>query len=290
MGNKDKSSKQMQQQTGQSFDLDVNQQAGSADQKSEQPAQGESTAKDATQDAPSNAQAAPAASTSEQASDSKPSTEAEQKPAEPAVDQAAAAAPAQDPVSPPTTPAPAPVAVAVSPAAVDPATPAAVQELEAKAAAPAEVAPSTDPLAKYSVATRQALRTVVEYGQIMRRNRAIDLATGIQQQKFLFKAILWIINGAPYNEFKEAFEHLLTMFAENKTGAFSPEPLHRFMANVELDPEELKSFPLLLDMMTHLADKKSRQLALKQINLSKPLQRPVTEEGKNRVVNFFTQP
>lgn len=297
---KDKSNKQMQQQTGQSFELDVNQQTGATDEKSVEQAQGESTAKDAGQPAPSSDQAAQASATNQPAEGSKPSTDGEKpaettdKPAASTGEQAAPAptpapapeAPAQDPVAAPA-PAAAPVAAATAPA--DPATPVAAQQLEAKATEAAPAASSADQLASFSVATRQALRTVVEYGQVMRRNRAIEQAAGIQQQKFLFKAILWIINGAPYTEFKAAFEFLLALFAENKTGAFTPELLHRFMANVELDPEELKAFPLLLDMMTHLADKKSRQLALKQINLSKPLQRPVTEEGKNRVVNFFSQ-
>ena len=131
------------------------------------------------------------------------------------------------------------------------------------------------------------INRIQAYLERMAPKRPIDSKVGVAEQVAMYRAIQNIINRQE-EFFTQLFTALLFIFkAEGKSGAMSDRYRMRFMDNITLHQGDRKAFANLTQMLHILADVKSRELALGQVNLEKALENGLTAEGRKRVLDYF---
>lgn len=131
------------------------------------------------------------------------------------------------------------------------------------------------------------INRIQAYLVAMAPKRPVDAKVGVAEQVALYRAIQNIINRQE-EYFTQLFTALLFIFkAEGKTGAMSDRYRMRFMDNITLHQGDRKAFANLTQMLHILADAKSRDLAMGQVNLEKALENGLTAEGRKRVLDYF---
>lgn len=127
---------------------------------------------------------------------------------------------------------------------------------------------------------------LAEYIAAMEVNKPITERDGARWQSVLYRQITSTIN-RPDNFFEENFENLLRLFRENAKGVFGPASVTRFLDEIELTPEDRQAFECLVHLLAMVADPRSRQQALKQIDVNMALAHGVTEQGRQRVADYL---
>lgn len=128
---------------------------------------------------------------------------------------------------------------------------------------------------------------VQAYIERMSPKRPVDSKVGVAEQVALYRAIQNIINRQELH-FTQLFSALLFLFkVEGLSGALSDRYRMRFMDNITLHVGDRKAFANITQMLHILADPKSRQLAMGQINMERALENGLTAEGRKRVLDYF---
>lgn len=204
---------------------------------------------------------------------------------------ASATAAAPTPVSAPAAPAPAPVqAPAPAPAPQVQVKETAAPKAEAKAAPNAfEITgiAAVDRLLKDVPAARLApIHRLVEYAAAMAPKKPISAEDGARQQAALFKTLQNVINRED-EYFRPLFAAILAFADAHKAGAFHETHVFRFMEFVVLPENERKAFQRLLNLAKVGAAKEGRAQAMKQVNFTDSLRYGLTDDGRQRVLDFF---
>lgn len=136
-------------------------------------------------------------------------------------------------------------------------------------------------------ANQVEIKRIQTYLERMAPNRPIDAKTICAEQVALYRSIQNIINRQE-EYFTQLFSALLYLFnVEGKTGALSDRYRMRGMDNIALHVGDRKAFANITQMLHILADAKSRDLAMGQINMEKALENGLTADGKKRVLSYF---
>lgn len=154
----------------------------------------------------------------------------------------------------------------------------------------AENAATTDQLEKIlknvPAAHQIEINRILMYIGRMGPDRLIDLKAALIEQVALYRAIQNIINRQDAY-FTQLFTAVLFLFKEEYKGALGDRYRMRYMDNVALSEGDRKAFANITQMLLILADPKSREIALKQVNMERALENGLTEEGRMRVLNYF---
>ncbi len=137
-----------------------------------------------------------------------------------------------------------------------------------------------------NVAGKVVHARLLEYIHAMNVKKPISDRDGARWQGVLYRQIINTIN-RPDNFFDENFTSVLNLFREHAKGVFGPTAVTRFMDEVELTPEDRQAFQCLVHLIAMVADPRSRQQALKQIDLNMALSSGVTEQGRQRVADYL---
>lgn len=141
-------------------------------------------------------------------------------------------------------------------------------------------------LADVPAAYQIDINRVLVYIERMAPKRAIDPKAACQEQVALYKSIQNIINRQE-QYFTQLFTALLYLFNAESKGALGDRYRMRFMENVALPVGDRKAFEKITQTLYILADPRSRQLALAQVNMERALENGLTVDGRNRVLEYF---
>lgn len=130
------------------------------------------------------------------------------------------------------------------------------------------------------------INRILMYIGRMAPGREADLKVALTEQVGLYRAIQNIINRQE-TYFTQLFSALLFLFKQEYNGALGDRYRMRFMDNIPLHAGDRKAFANITQMLCILADPKSREIALKQVNMERALENGLTEEGRTRVLNYF---
>lgn len=244
----------------------------------------------AAQQAAEEQQKQAAAETTSSAS-SQENAGAQDAPAQPAATQEQ---PPQEPQQQEAAPAPAPAEqdLIIQPVAPTPPAPAeqpkvVVAEASKPVAANASLTEQLAAILKDVPAAYQTdISRILAYLERMAPNRPVDVKVGVTEQVALYKSIQNIINRQD-EYFTQLFSAVLFIFKNEAKGAMSDRYRMRFMDNITLGAGDRKAFANITQMLAILADPKSRDLAMKQINMERALENGLTAEGRTRVLNYF---
>ena len=162
--------------------------------------------------------------------------------------------------------------------------------IEEARAVVAENAVTTDQLEKIlkdvPAAHQIEINRILMYIGRMGPDRLIDLKAALVEQVALYRAIQNIINRQD-TYFTQLFTAVLFLFKEEYKGALGDRYRMRYMDNIALPEGDRKAFANITQMLLILSDPKSREIALKQVNMERALENGLTEEGRSRVLNYF---
>lgn len=216
-----------------------------------------------------------------------PSTEAQEQPA--------SSPESQEPVTqaePVTaTPAPAPTPVSAPAPAPTPAPKVMVKEKTAVAKPVTDTSSTAQAefdrlLGQVPAVRRAPIQRLQEYIDMMHPKRPLSVEEGVRHQVALFKTIQNVINRED-EYFRPLFSAILALFDLHKAGVFHETNVFRFMDNITLPDNERKAFQRLINLIKVTAAKSSRSTAIKQVNLQDSLRFGLTDEGRQRVNDFF---
>lgn len=184
----------------------------------------------------------------------------------------------------PASPAPAPAPVVETPAVV------VVKDQEPVAAAvssgPTGIESVDRAIKDVPAAYAIGILRLVEYTAAMAPKRPVSSEDGAAHQVRLYRLIQAVINKNP-EYFEALFTAMLRLFEHHKDGAFHETAVFRFMESVNLGSDDRHAFLRLVNLIKVLGPIKSRAVAIKQTNVLDSLRYGLTEEGRQRVLNYF---
>lgn len=149
-----------------------------------------------------------------------------------------------------------------------------------------DTAPAQAPdLSKISTTAKLALMNIDEYIANMQPSKPITVENGCKNQVTLFRSITQILNHLN-EDFNVVYSEMLRKVHEHSNGVFYDANVFRFFDNISLNEKERKQFQRLLNLLKLTADPKSRQVALKQVDLGKTLEF-FPESVKQKILTFY---
>lgn len=177
--------------------------------------------------------------------------------------------------------------VAVVPAAPAPAPAIVVVEASQPVAADAALQDGLANILKDVPAAHQIdINRILMYIERMAPKRPIDTKSGVTEQVALYRSLQNIINRQE-TYFTQLFSAVLYLFKTEAKGALGDKYRMRFMDNITLHAGDRKAFQHLTQVLAILADPKSRDLGLRQVDMSKALENGLTAQGQQRVLHYF---
>jgi hypothetical protein len=143
-----------------------------------------------------------------------------------------------------------------------------------------------DSLRDVTIAGQMILNTITEYSQVMKPGRLITQAEGMRQQVSLCNAIFATINTLDA-DFKPVLTTILDILHRQRDAAFRETHLFRYWDNVPLSKNQRRGFEKIITLLKTLADPKTRQTALRQVDFERLLQYGLTEKGRTRFAAYF---
>jgi hypothetical protein len=142
------------------------------------------------------------------------------------------------------------------------------------------------PTAEVTIAGQMILNTIDEYAQKMKPGRLVTQAEGMRQQVSLCNAIFAAINTRD-TDFKPLLTDILAVLHRERDAAFRETHLFRYWDSVPLSKSQRRGFEKIITLLKTLADPKTRQTALRQVDFERLLQYGLTEKGRTRFAAYF---
>lgn len=133
---------------------------------------------------------------------------------------------------------------------------------------------------------RSAIATLVEYVEYMDPKKPQNQEEAVRKQVGLYNAIVRTINNNN-QDFNKTWAAILQIFEDYKDGAFHERAVFRYMAFITLPDDKRVAFRRLINLLKVTAPVHGRRFAMRQIDLARSLEFDITEEGRNRVLNFY---
>lgn len=137
-----------------------------------------------------------------------------------------------------------------------------------------------------TIAGQMLINTITDYAQKMKPGRLITQAEGMRQQVSLCNAIFASINTLDA-DFKSVLTTILGILHRERDAAFRETHLFRYWDQVALSKNERRGFEKIITLLKTLADPKTRQTALRQVDFERLLQYGLTEKGRTRLAAYF---
>lgn len=133
-------------------------------------------------------------------------------------------------------------------------------------------------------AVEDRLKTYVE---TMAPGRVLSAQDGAFQQTQLWQGVINFLLQQPAEVFMAGWAHLLEVINENRGACFSPAYINRFRENVRMTLPERRNFERLMHLAMQTSDRRSRALALRQIDMNVILAGLPSESQRQKLVGFY---
>lgn len=128
------------------------------------------------------------------------------------------------------------------------------------------------------------------YVDNMGKGTNLDDSTGARQQYMLWSTIRNVANNYTPKDFKESWNLILAFYKKHsgQGDAFNPKKINRFAHSWNYPVEELTALQSINDLLMLTMDHTKRASNLKLISFEKTLQYGFTEEGRQRIISYYT--
>lgn len=163
-----------------------------------------------------------------------------------------------------------------------------VKDTETKPAVATELDVALDKMKTTGTKAEIALVNSLEaYLTGMRPRTVIDPETGARFQHSLWQTLRNVIQNSPEGEFKRLWSIVLAFAHEHENGIFNGRYIMRFAESWRHDLDELDAFQRLLNLINLTANPALREKGLRQVDLTRSLDKGFNEHGRGRLVSFY---
>lgn len=147
---------------------------------------------------------------------------------------------------------------------------------------------TNDVLSKLSSMGKSTVSVFMEY--INEMGKPVPPATdkAVRLQVGLYRAIIACINRND-KDFNATWTELLNLVDQNNSGVFCETKIFSYMPFITLDEEKRRSFRMILVFLKQTANPKDRPFVMRQMDFNHVFKGEITEEGRNRLINFYSR-
>lgn len=142
-------------------------------------------------------------------------------------------------------------------------------------------------LAKGTVEQVSLITKLNAYIEEMKPGKPMSGDQGVIFQHQLWRTIFTTVENSPADQFKNLWSIILAFFHEYADGVFHESYVYRFSESWKFSKIELDGFQRIINLLKVSANPKTRGETTKQVDLDKTLSLPFSEEGRNRLLNFY---
>jgi len=121
----------------------------------------------------------------------------------------------------------------------------------------------------------------------MQPGRVVKDSEGARSQYNLWKAITYIAETAPVDEFKRLWNILLAYSEEYKDGVFQDRYIFRFSEYWIWSEHELNGLHRILNIIKLTSNTATRADGLRQVSLDRSLMEGFTDDARQRIIMFY---
>lgn len=111
---------------------------------------------------------------------------------------------------------------------------------------------------------------------------------GARHQYNLWRALIFIIDDAPQDEFKKLWNIVLAYFEYYKDTVFHDRYVFRFSEFWQWSDDQLTALQRLINIIKLTSNQETRAKGLKQVDLNRSLDTGISDIGRQKLVNFYT--
>lgn len=139
-----------------------------------------------------------------------------------------------------------------------------------------------------SVKESQLINAVEAYCEKMAPGKPISTKDGAMKQFVLWSSIKQVIEkSVDQSEFDRLWNILVNLTKLNRKGAFADTHIYRFSEFWIWNENDLKAFQDVLNVLLITADEANKNLVSRKVSFAKTFKVGISEEGKNRIINFY---
>lgn len=133
------------------------------------------------------------------------------------------------------------------------------------------------------------ISSIETYMDNMTPGKVIDSKQGAFYQYSLWKAIYNAVCLSDRSEFKSLWNIILGYFNEYSNGIFGERYVYRFTEQWSYSNTELQAFLRTLNLIKLTENPATRANGLKQVDMNRTLADGYTEEGRQRIIGFYSK-
>jgi hypothetical protein len=134
---------------------------------------------------------------------------------------------------------------------------------------------------------KMVVEAIAQYREVMQPGKPVVPANGVQAQYRLWKFLSYLLESAPQEDFRRAWNVLLNMVHLHKDEIFGDRYVYRFSEEWTFFQEELSAYQRLLNILKLTANAQERATGLKQVDLNRSLEVGFSESARQRLVGFY---
>ncbi|WP_144106615.1 hypothetical protein [Paraburkholderia sp. BCC1886] len=138
-----------------------------------------------------------------------------------------------------------------------------------------------------SIVAKMQINTLNDYLLTMKPGKIVAREVGCRNQVRFYQALTNIINNLEGKDFQSAMQATLLIFHQHADAALGEKHVFRFVEWVPLSRDHRRGFEKIVTLLKSLADPKSRQQFLKQVNFEPLLKFGLTERGRVKLTAYF---
>lgn len=131
------------------------------------------------------------------------------------------------------------------------------------------------------------IASIEKYVKDMAPGKQIEVNAGARSQYSLWKAISYVVETAPAEEFKKLWSILLAFFEEYKDKAFHDRYVFRFSEYWMWPLVELNGLHRIINLIKLTSNAKERAKGLKQVDLDRSLAEGFSDEARQKLISFY---
>ncbi len=125
-----------------------------------------------------------------------------------------------------------------------------------------------------------------DYVRVMEPGQIVETTVGARLQSTLWNTIKRVVE-ADGEVFTPVWKSFLEFIVAHEKGVFADRYIHRFTGYNTISSEDTVAFCAIINLAKITADPRSRQTALKQVDLGATMDRGFTEQGRNNIIQFY---
>lgn len=125
------------------------------------------------------------------------------------------------------------------------------------------------------------------YVDKMHPSQTVSEDEGARHQYNLWRALIFVIDQSPQDEFKKLWNIVLAYFEHYKQTVFHDRYVFRFSEFWQWSDDQLTALQRLINIIKLTSNQEDRAKGLKQVDLNRSLDTGITDIGRQKLVSFY---